>query len=195
MGFDIGGKILSSEIVTPDGTLYGQRFRRVTANMVDSVQTSGTGTIISAGNDSNGYYRMQYNHQNAGCDSSGFAIKIERDIEWSFLMCDFYLEGGASCWNFNTDGYSPSSGMLGWSSSSGDLFMDSFNSFELPQFTPKSSACDNDSTNFLHGGFIVGANRGFTMLSRRNGTSYAGPTHGRACNCSGLTIVSNIIIF
>jgi hypothetical protein len=84
--------------------------------------------------------------------------------------------------------------MIPWSSDSGYLFMDSFNSFELPQFTPKSFACDNDSTNFLHGSFIVGANRGFTMLSRRTGI-YAGPTHGRACNGSGITIVSNIIIF
>jgi hypothetical protein len=195
MGFDIGGKILSSELVTPDGTLYGYRFRKVTANMVDAVQTSGTGTINNSGNDSNGFYRLEYTHGNCGCDSSGFSIKIKRDIEWSFLMCDYYLEGGASCWNFNTDGYSPSSGMVGWSSGNGDLFMDSFNSFELPQFTPKSSACDNDSTNFLHGGFIVGANRGFTMLSRRNGTLYAGPTHGRACNCGGFTRVTNIIIF
>ena len=195
MGFDIGGKVLSSELVTPDGTLYGYRFRRVTANMVDAVQTSGSSTINSSGNDSNGYYRMAFQHQNSGCDSSGFAIKIKRDIEWSFLICDFYLEGAASCWSFNADGYSPSSGMLSWSSASGDLFMDSYNSFDLPQFTKQSGACDNDPTNFMHGSYLVGSNRGFTMLSRRNGTSYAGPTHGRACNSGGYTVVSNIIIF
>lgn len=195
MGFDIGGKILSSKLMTPDNTLYGYRFRRVTANMIDTVQTSGTSTISSSGNDSNGYYSLTFLHQNSGCDSSGFAIKIKKDIEWSYLICDFYLEGVASCWNFNSDGYSPASGMLTWSSASGDLFMDSFNSFELPQFTPKSNACDNNSDNFLHGSFAVGSNRGFTMLSRRNATSYAGPTHGRACNGSGTTIVSNIIIF
>ncbi len=195
MGFDIGGKILSSKLLTPDGTLYGHRFRKVTANMVDAVWTSGTSSINSSGNDSNGFYRLNFQHSNSGCDSSGFAIKIKRDIEWSYLMCDFYLEGVASCWNFNADGYSPSSGMLTWDSGSGDLFMDPFNSFELSQFTKKSNACDNDSTNFLHGSFAVGSNTGFTMLSRRNGTSYAGPTHGRACNGSGITIVSNIIIF
>jgi hypothetical protein len=195
MGFDIGGKILSSELVTPDGTLYAQRFRRVTANMIDAVNTSGTSSINSSGNDSNGYYRLNFQHSNSGCDSSGFAIKIKRDIEWSFLMCDFYMEGGASCWNFNADGYSPSSGMLTWDANSGDLFMDAFNSFELPQYTKKSNACDNEPTNFMHGGYLTGSNRGFTMLSRRNGTSYAGPTHGRACNGSGITIVSNIIIF
>ena len=195
MGFDIGGKILSSKLLTPDNTLFGHRFRKVTADMVDAVWTQGTSSINSSTNDSNGYYRLSFAHQNSGCDSSGFAIKIKRHIEWSYLICDFYLEGTASCWNFNCDGYSPSSGMLNWDSASGDLFMDPFNSFELSQFTKKSSTCDNNSDNFLHSSFAVGANRGFTMLSRRNGTSYAGPTHGRACNGSGLTIVSNIIIF
>lgn len=195
MGIDIGGKILSSKLVTPDSSLFGSRFRKVTTSMVDSIQTSGIGTVISSGDDSNGYYRVQYNHQNSGCDNSGFAIKIKRNIEWSYLICDFYMEGTASCWNFNCDGYSPSSGMLNWDASSGDLFMDSFNSFELSQYTKKSSACDNDPTNFMHSGYFTGSNRGFTMLSRRNGTLYAGPTHGRACNGSGITIVSNIIIF
>ena len=195
MGFDIGGKILSSKLLTPDSTLYGHRFRYVTANMVDAVNTSGTSSIISSGNDSNGRYKLSFQHSNSGCDSSGFAIKIKKDIEWSYLMCDFYMEGTASCWNFNCDGYSPSSGMLSWDSASGDLFMDSFNSFELSQYTKKSSACDNNSDNFMHSGYYTGSNRGFTMLSRRNGTLYAGPTHGRACNGSGVTNVTNIIIF
>lgn len=195
MGFDIGGKVLSSKLATPDNTLFGYRFRKVTANMVDAVWTSGIGTVTSSGNDSNGFYRVQYNHQNSGCDNSGFAIKIKKDIEWSYLICDFYMEGSAACWNFNADGYSPSSGMLTWSSGSGDLFMDPFNSFELPQYTPKSNACDNEPNNFMHPSFATGSSRGFTMLSRRNGTSYAGPTHGRACNGGGITIVSNIIIF
>ena len=195
MGFDIGGYKLSAKNITPSNTLFGHRFRKVTANMVDAVWTSGTSSINSSGNDSNGYYRLNFQHSNSGCDSSGFAIKIKQDIEWSYLICDFYMEGTASCWNFNADGYSPSSGMLTWSSGSGDLFMDSFNSFELSQYTPKSNACDNNSDNFMHSAYYTGSNRGFTMLSRRNGTSYAGPTHGRACNGSGITIVSNIIIF
>jgi hypothetical protein len=89
MGFDIGGKILSSKLVTPDNTLYGHRFRRVTANMVDAVYTSGTSSINSSGNDSNGYYRLNFQHSNAGCDSSGFAIKIKKDIEWSYLIVIF----------------------------------------------------------------------------------------------------------
>jgi hypothetical protein len=195
MGFDIGGYKLSAKNITPANTLFGHRFRRVTANMVDAVWTSGTSSINSSANDSNGYYRLSFNHLNGGCDSSGFAIKIKRDIEWSYLICDFYMEGTASCWNFNADGYSPSSGMLTWDAGSGDLFMDPFNSFELSQYTKKSNACDNNSDNFMHSGYYTGSNRGFTMLSRRNGTSYAGPTHGRACNGSGLTIVTNIIIF
>jgi hypothetical protein len=195
MGFDIGGYKLSSKNITPANTLFGQRFRKVTANMVDAVWTSGTSTINSSANDSNGFYRLSFQHQNGGCDSSGFAIKIKKDIEWSYLICTFYLEGTASCWNFNADGYSPSSGMLTWDANSGDLFMDAYNSFNLSQYTKKSNACDNDPTNFMHSGYYTGTDRGFTMLSRRNGTSYAGPTHGRACNGGGLTVVSNVIIF
>ena len=195
MGFNIGGNILSSKSVTPDHTLYGKRFRKVTLDMIDTVNTSGTGTISNSNNDANGYYTLTYLHQNSGCDSSGFAIKIKQDIEWSYLICDFYMEGVASCWSFNQDGYGPTTGMLSWDSNQGDLFWDPFNSWDLPQYSVKTFACDNNSDNFMHGSFATGANRGFTIRSRRNGTSYAGPAHGRACNGGGTTIVSNIILF
>lgn len=195
MGFDIGGKTLVSAALTPDGVILNKTFRRVTANMIDTVNYSGTYSVTASTNDSNGFYYLDFNHGNGGCDSSGFAIKIKSQFNWSYLICKFYCEGYASCWNFNTDGYSPSSGMLSWSSASGDQLYDSVNAFEYSQYTKKSSACDNDSTNFMHSGYAQTSTRSFYMLSRRNGTSSAGPTHGRACNYLGKTIVSEIYIF
>jgi hypothetical protein len=47
----------------------------------------------------------------------------------------------------------------------------------------------------MHGGYAYSASRSFYMLSRRNGISSAGPTHGRACNGPAKTIVSDIYIF
>jgi hypothetical protein len=85
--------------------------------------------------------------------------------------------------------------MLTWDSASGDRIFDFLNCFEYSQYTKKSGACDNDSTNFMHGGYAYSASRSFYMLSRRNGISSAGPTHGRACNGPAKTIVSDIYIF
>lgn len=195
MGFDIGGKILSSTALSPDAAILKNSFRRVTTEMIDSINYGGTYSVNASGTDSSGGYYLDFQHGNSGCDSSGFAIKIKSIYQWSYLICKFYCEGYASCWNFNADGYSPSSGMLTWSAAAGDLLFDGVNSFELSQFTKQSNACDNDSTNFMHGGYAVSSSRSFYMLSRRNGTSSAGPTHGRACNGPAKTIVSEIYIF
>ena len=194
MGFNIGGKTLVSSALTPDGVILNKTLRRVTADMIETVNYAGTYSVSASGNDSGGYY-LDFNHGNGGCDSSGFAIKIKSQYNWSYLVCKYYCEGYASCWNFNADGYSPSSGMLTWNSGAGDQLYDSVNAFENAQFQKKSNACDNDNTNFMHGSFAVASTRSFYMLSRRNGTSSAGPTHGRACNYLGKTIVSEIYIF
>jgi hypothetical protein len=195
MGFDINGSILSTSMLTPEGAVSARKFRKVTPNMIDSVGYSGTYSVNASGADSNGFYYLDFAHGNGGCDSSGFAIKIKSAYDWSYLACKFYCEGVASCWNFNADGYSPSSGMLSWDSSQGDRIYDYLNCFEYSQFAKKSSACDNNSDNFMHSSFAVSSTRSFYMLSRRNGTSSAGPTHGRACNYLGRTVVTEIYIY
>jgi hypothetical protein len=195
MGFNIGGNNLTNSMLSLDGTIINQQWKKVGYHMIDTINYSGTYSINSAGNTSDGSFQLDFQHGNSGCDSSGFAIKIKSSYVWSYLVCKFYCEGYASCWNFNADGYSPSSGMLTWDSASGDLLFDSTNAFENSQFQKKSNACDNDSTNFMHGGYAVSSTRSFWMLSRRNGTSSAGPTHGRACNGPAKTIVSDIYIF
>jgi hypothetical protein len=194
MAFNISGNTLSSTALSPDGLIINKTFRRVTTDMIDTVNYSGTYSVTASGTNSGGYY-LDFNHGNGGCDSSGFAIKIKSQYNWSYLVCKYYCEGYASCWNFNADGYSPTSGMLTWDSASGDRIFDFLNCFEYPQYQRKSGACDNENHNFMHGGYAYSASRSFYMLSRRNGTSSAGPTHGRACNYLGKTIVSEIYIF
>ena len=195
MAFNIGGTTLSSSMLTPDGVILNKKFRRVTPDMIDTINYSGTYSVNSSGADSNGFYYLDFQHGNSGCDSSGFSIKIDSSYEWSYLVCKFYCEGYASCWNFNADGYSPTSGMLTWDSNSGDRIFDYVDCFEHAQYQRKSNACDNESTNFMHGAYAYSSSRSFYMLSRRNGTSSAGPTHGRACNNPAKTIVSEIYIF
>jgi hypothetical protein len=195
MGFNIGGNALTNSMTSIDGTILNKNFRKVTAGMIDTVNYSGTYSVNSSGNNANGFYQLDFNHGNGGCDDSGFAIKIKAQYNWSYLICTFYCEGYASCWNFNADGYSAASGMLTWDSSAGDRIFDYLNCFEYSQYAKKSGACDNNSDNFMHGGYAYSSTRSFSMLSRRNGTSSAGPTHGRACNYLGRTILSEIYIF
>jgi hypothetical protein len=195
MGFNIGGNTLLSTALTPEGAITSKNFMRVTTDMVDSVTYGGTYSVNASGTDSNGFYYLDFQHGNSGCDSSGFSIKIKQQYNWSYLICKFYCEGYASCWNFNADGYSPSSGMLSYNESLGDRIFDYVNCFEYSQYQRKSSACDNENHNFMHGGYAYSSSRSFYMLSRRNGTSFAGPTHGRACNGPAKTIVSEIYIF
>lgn len=194
MGFNINGSTLTNTTLSPDGAILTRNFRRVTSNMIDTINYSGTYSVNASGNDSGGFY-LDFQHGNSGCDNSGFAIKIKSQYTWSYLVCKFYCEGYASCWNFNADGYSASSGMLTWNSASGDRIFDYLNCFEYPQYARKSNACDNNSDNFMHGSYAYSSSRSFYMLSRRNGTSSAGPTHGRACNGPAKTIVSEIYIF
>lgn len=195
MGFNIGGNTLLTTALTPDGAILNKNFRRLTYDMIDTINYSGPYTINASKNDSNGFYYLDFQHGNSGCDSSGFAIKIKSQYNWSRLICKFYCEGYASCWNFNADGYSPTSGMLTYDESAGDRIFDYLNCFEYSQYTKKSNACDNDVSNFMHSSYAYSSSRSFWMSSRRNGTSSAGPTMGRACNGPYKTIVSDIYIF
>lgn len=195
MGFNIGGNPLTASMIALDGTVLDRKFRRLTYGDVETINYSGTYAVNAVGNDSGGGFYLDFQHQNSGCDSSGFAVKIKSTIDWSWVLCKFYCEGYASCWNFNCDGYSPTSNMLTYSEASGDRIFNWTNCFEYSQFTRKGSACDNDSTNFMHGSYAVAGSRTFWMLSRRNGTLSAGPTHGRACNGPAKTIVSDVYIF
>jgi hypothetical protein len=195
MGYNIGGSTLLSTSLEPAGAIIQNTFRKVTLDMIDTVNVNSLGSITASGNDTNGMYYVTYTHPADGCVSSGFAIKIKSSIPWNYLTCKFYLTGGSACWSFNADGYSPSSGMLNYDVGAGDQIFAPTNTFENTNFLKKATACDNEPNNFFHQSFNGASFKQFSMFSRRNGTSLAGPSHGRACGTGGITTISEIYIF
>lgn len=185
MGFDIGGSILSSSMLTPDGVILPKNFKRVTADMISSVVNQNC-TIISEGNDSGGGYSISYYFNLGGCGGteSGLHAFIKNNITWSRIFCKFTMEGIASCWTFNQTGYGGiSPNLASYDTSQGDIIFrwDSTNSFENTSYNVQVNACDNASTNFMRYGGV----KSFSMFMRRANTSPAGFGHGRSCNGTG----------
>ena len=159
MGFNIGGSILSSAMLTPDGIILPKVFRNVTANMIDSVANQNC-TILSQGNDSSGGYAISYQFDLGGCGGadSGLYVKIINTIPWSRIFCKFTNNGTASCWVFNQNGYGGLAPNLAtYNTSLGDIIFrwDSVNSFENIAYTVQTAACDNAAENFMRFSGIV----------------------------------------
>ena len=153
MPFNIGGSILSSSMLTPDGAILPKNFKRVTSDMVDTVYNQNC-TITSQGNDSTGGYSISYYFNNGGCGGteSGLYFTIKNTIPWSRVLCKFTNNGSASCWVFNqsgSGGVSPN--LAGYNTSLGDIIFtaDATNSFQSPSITVQTGACDNASSNFM----------------------------------------------
>jgi len=185
MPFNIGGNILSSSMLTPDGVILPKNFRRVTSDMIDTVYNQSC-TITSQGNDSTGGYAISYYFNLGGCGSpdSGLYFTIKNTIPWSRIFCKFTNEGTAACWSFNQSGYGGiSPNLASYNTSLGDIIYrwDSTNSFENTQFTVQTNACDNDTTNFMRYSGV----KSFYMFMRRNNSNIAGVGHGRSCNGTG----------
>ena len=166
--------------------------------MVDSIYINQC-TVIQNGNGANGRFIFEVTHDTSGCPNpTGFNIMLKDDIKWTMISYMVEVEGTASCWNFNNNNsYIPEPNrLIAWNSSI-DRIISAENSFELPQFATKMSACDNNSDNFMHSSFRVGDFRKFHALRRRNLSlsGLAGPAHGRSCHSAGgRTIISNIRI-
>lgn len=209
MGINVGGSIITSNMLTIDGTVINENFTPVTADMIHSYELANS-TLMSAGNDGNGMYSISAYHNAGGCgnpNESGIWVKIKSDvIPWTRVICKFSFYGTAACWGFNGGGFGSltdqSGNMLNYDTSQGDIIFrpDATNSFNLTQFQVKNSACDNDSNNFFHGSYQTGDPKSFYMLSRRktSNSNPAGPVHGRSCNATGTgayTIISEMYIF
>lgn len=185
MPFNIGGNVLSSSMLTPDGVILPKNFRRVTSDMIDSVVNQSC-TIMSQGNDASGGYSIQYSFNLGGCGSpdSGLYIRIKNNIPWSRIFCKFTNEGTAACWTFNQNGYGGiAPNLASYNTSLGDIIYrwDATNSFENTQFNVQTDACDNEVTNFMRYGGV----KSFFMFMRRNNSNIAGVGHGRSCNGTG----------
>lgn len=184
------------------GLNYGPKGRIVTTSDVNSISlsnasidTANTGDIAI-----NNGYQLTTNHSSVGCGSTGLYIELKDNIAWKFMSFEFYTADlVSSCWSFCTGGYAPASGnILSYDESKGDITFNNLNSWEKPQFQThdKQSACDNDSNNFLHGGYYSGSPRIVGMRRRRNvGAGLAGIALGFACTGGGTVITRNIRIF
>ena len=189
---------------------YGRNASQVNLYGVNSVSTTG-GTILSQGNDANGGYFIQFQHDLGGCGGPDSGIYIElkdTTINWTWISCRFQVSGSASCWSFSNTGgsnygagvgISGTANLLAYSTASGDKLSKGYLTIDDPTFATHDPlyACDNDANNFFR--YNTGVYRSFTMTRRRNvGAGLAGIHHGRSCNTSGggsVTIIDQIRIW
>lgn len=193
MSFDINNKILTSDMIGPDGQILNSNFRKITPDLVTSVYTKG-GQIISQGADGNGLYTITFQYDAGGCGNpdSGFNILIDNNIPWSRVVAKFDLTGIASCWTLNRDKTITGSSVYGdletnlnsYDPSQGDIIytVDAVNSFNKSAIAVKDRACDNAADNFMR----FGGNKIFYAFFRRliNGNA-SGPGFGRSCTTTG----------
>jgi hypothetical protein len=187
-------------------TTYSKFSLMVTPSMIDSVVTDTTGrttyTVTEAA-DGSAIVTVTMNRDIANsCGSNnGVRVLIKDAIPWRRLYVSFLSTGTASCWGWNGDngygtGLSGANGnLLAYSSAAGDFTRFESNVWNLPQFRKYFSACDNNSDNYMHGSYAIGASRGFDMYCRRNSmASLAGPSHGRTCSVDGTITFRNMRI-
>lgn len=183
---------------------YGLARKRVGLADIHSTVLSNM-TMTDEGQDINGgYYVTGYVNSNApGCGNPiepSIAVNVKNEALPGWKKITFKSRGTftAACWWLN-EAAPYANNISTFSTAAGDSIFKSLNCFELPQFTVKTFACDNDSTNAFHPSFLVGSFREWYQTRRRNVlTTLAGPSIGLSCNSvgTGATItISDIYIF
>lgn len=176
-------------------TYYGRNYKNITLFDISSVSLLNcTNTNLS---DIETGAVLTFSHPAIGCSSSGFTILLKDIIPWTRITYKIYLTGTTSCWAFSEGtSYVPvNANIVSWNSSQDRVFFP-INCWELPQYTLKMSACDNNSDNFFHGSFATGSFREFYTTRRRDSmSSLAGLSCGRACLVAGTTIISDIRVW
>jgi hypothetical protein len=180
------------------GLVYGAVTNPIYAGDIESISlTSATIVTAETGNiGPNGEWQIKVTHNNCGCDLTQVDIVLKDNISWRYITFEMDTTGAAACWGWNHGSYSGSGNLFGYDESAGDRIFESINSWELAQFQShnRTVACDNDSNNFMR--YNENGPRVFAMKRRRNvNGSLAAISFGRACNCSGYTIVKNIRIW
>lgn len=154
-----------------------------------------------------GGYQVKCYHTTGGCGNpaSGVFLELKDNINWTWMACEFELQGTGACWAFNNagfvSGYPAAGNMLSYNQSLGDIIPNErcLNTWENPSYQTHSKvyACDNDANNFFR--FTTTNPKTFLMKRRRNvGAGFAGPEHSRSCNSFGVdayTIIKNIYIW
>jgi hypothetical protein len=182
----------------------GRGLYLITPDLIDSVvvDTSGRTTYtITTGSDGGAIVNVTMNNDpaNSCASNNGVVVLIKDFVRWTGVHCNFTSTGGASCWGWNgSNGYgagisTPTGNLSVYNEALGDVTYNEFNVWNLPQFRKYFSACDNNSDNYMHGSYLVGTSRGFTMFNRRSTMgSLAGPSHGRTCSVNGTVVISSI---
>jgi len=147
------------------------------------------------------FYGWSFTMGNVSCGATGFNLIINDatiPFQWTKISWKTYIGFTSSCWSFATGNTSYGTGshnILGWDPALGDSISRPVNSFELPQYTLKMSACDNASDNFVHQTYATGSFRQWNMIRRRDGTNTAGPAAGFACTAGGVCKISQIMVY
>jgi hypothetical protein len=187
----------------------------VTNSMVNKVYVTGITTITNG--DVNGFYQFKGTMNTFGCGnpSSAVFIELKDDINWSKMICQFEMTGGASCWSFNgggsstgstggpevnpsTPGFIPGGNMEPYNEDLGDRIFKDINAYSSnPVFKRQLSACDGSANNAFRNLDNPNVQSFWTYCRRKNKSSgLAGPFHSRSCTGIGYYIlIKNIYIF
>lgn len=181
------------------GLIYGAITNKITSADIHSISLTSA-TIVTAETGDlgvDGAYQIKVTHDNCGCDSSTIGITLKDNIAWTLITYEADTTGAAACWSWNHGGYDKGDGNLySYAENLGDLFFENVNAWEVPEFQShnRTTACDNDANNFMR--YNTDGPRKFSMKRRRNVNGSLGAiSFGRACNCSGYTIIRNIRIW
>jgi len=179
------------------GISYGINSHRIKPGDINQVIFTN-GVVNSNGADSSGGFFIQFQFDSPGCGQPDSSIRVElKDpIPWTKITYEVYNVGSASCWSYNQGSFAGN--LLGFDVNQDRLF-NCVNSFELPQYAKKMTACDNNSDNFLHGSYKTGSFNSFFVTRRRNSPStLAQIAHQRSCNSTGASsyvIIRNIFVY
>ena len=139
---------------------------------------------------------------NNGCGNSGdggIRVELKDPIPWTKITFEWYMTGTASCWWFNQGSAYFGYGNLQPFSTTLDSVSRCVNSFELSKYTLQMTACDNATTNFMHGSQKTGDYRSFFSTRRRNSmSSLANINFQLSCNGTGPSnyfILRNIFVW
>lgn len=180
---------------------YGTNSRKITLSDINQVVQANC-TQLDSGVDSDGGYYIKMQINNFGCGgspNSKFYVELKDNKAWTKISYEVYIEGVASCWNFNNYGSYGFGNLLEFDVNQDKIFY-SKNSFELPQFAKKMNACDNNSDNFYHTSFKVGTFRSFFVTRRRNtsNSNLANLNFELSCNSTGSSsfiLLRNIFVW
>jgi len=179
---------------------YGQKAYKISTSNISAINLTSC-TLTTSSDTASGSGIWEFSHSNVACGSTGFNLIINDatiPTLWSNISWKTWIGFTSSCWSFanaNNQYGTGSHNILSFSTASGDLVSKYKNSWEIPTYTLKMAACDNNADNFIHQSYATGTFRYWHMKRRRDGTNTAGPAAGFACTSGGTCIISDVFVW